>query len=473
MTGIEDVGRALVVGARVTGRAVVATLRAARVGVVVVDDDPAMLARLEDDPGVEALVVDDPRPLLARVDVVVPSPGVPETSPLLRAAEEAGVAVWSEPELAARLRPDRHLVGVTGTNGKTSVTELVTAMLVAGGVPARACGNIGHPVLAAVAGDDHDVLVAELSSFQLRYASAMRCRAATVLNLAPDHLDWHGGFEPYGAAKARIWAGQHEEDWAVVPVDDTTVRGLVADAPGRVAAFSGAAEVSVGVGVDDGWLVARGLPGEGRIVRVDALTGTAPHLRDDVAAAAALALVTGAEPGGVADAAVAFRPGRHRGEVVAVVDGARFVDDSKATNPHATAAALRGGAIERTVWIGGGRAKGVDPALLAPVLRGARHAVLVGEAAEALRAVCHRADVPTTVVPPGRPEPMVAAVTAAHAVTVPGDRVLLSPACSSLDLFDGYDDRGRRFAAAARALPGARAVAAPGEQLAATGEGDR
>ena len=177
------VGRALVVGARVTGRAVVEALRRERVGVVVVDSDATMLAGLPED--VEGLAVHDARPLLARVDVVVPSPGVPEVSPLLTAAAEAAVPVWSEPELAARLRPDRRLLGVTGTNGKTSVTELVTAMLVAGGVPARACGNIGTPVLEAVAGDDDDVLVVELSSFQLRYVERLRCRVATVLNLAP------------------------------------------------------------------------------------------------------------------------------------------------------------------------------------------------------------------------------------------------------------------------------------------------
>jgi UDP-N-acetylmuramoylalanine--D-glutamate ligase len=445
-----------VVGAGVTGRAVAVALHAVGVGVVVVDADPAALTGLPD--GVEALRVDDARPLLARVDVVVPSPGVPETSPLLRAAAEARVPVWSEPELAQRLRP-RPLVGITGTNGKTSVTELTTAMCVAGGLPAVACGNIGTPLVEASAGPD-GLLVAELSSFQLAYVERLRARVGVLLNVAPDHLDWHGGLAAYRAAKARLWAGQHEEDWAVIDPDQPDPVALVGGTPGRRAQFSGSRAPdpgSVGVGVADGALVWQHDGGRTRVLDLAEVVADAPHHRANLAAAAAVALLAGADAGGVAVAARTWRPGAHRHEVVADVAGVTYVDDSKATNPHAAAAALAapvaGGG--RTVWVAGGLAKGVDLGVLRPALGDVRHAILIGAAAEELGGVAAAAGVPATLVGAGEPDPMGAAVEAAAAVARVGDRVLLSPACASFDLFAGYADRGDRFAAAALALPGA------------------
>lgn len=446
------VGRALVVGAGVTGRAVVAALDAAGVGVVAVDEDPTALAALPDH--VEALELGDARPLLAMVDLVVPSPGVPETSPLLRAAAEADVPVWSEPELAARLRPDRRVLGVTGTNGKTSVTELTTRMLQQGGVPAVACGNIGTPLVEAVTTTGDELLVTELSSFQLRYATQLRCRVGTILNLTPDHLDWHGGFEAYRAAKARIWVGQHEQDWAVVPLVDRMIEPVLDRAPGHVARFAGDAPVPVGVGVDGDHLHAALPTHAGPLVALADLTSGAGHHRANVAAAAAIALLAGAGADGVAAAARAYQPGGHRLEVVLEHDGVTWVDDSKGTNPAATAAALAapvaGGG--HTVWIAGGQAKGVDLGVLETSLAGVRHVVALGEAADEVVAVAAAAGVEATRIPAGEPAPMAAAVAAAAAAAQPGDRVLLSPACASFDLFDGYADRGERFAAAARAL---------------------
>ncbi len=448
-----QLGRALVVGTGVTGRAAADALLGAGAVVTVTDRSAPTLGDLEG--RVEVVVTDDPRPLLDRVDLVVPSPGVPETSPLLQAATGAGLPVWSEPELAGRLHPTRRYLGVTGTNGKTSVTELVAEMLVAGGVPATPCGNIGTPLVTTAATGD-EVLVVELSSFQLRYCHELRCEVGVLLNVTPDHLDWHGGFEPYRAAKARLWAGQHDDDWAVVPQLDATIEPLVTAVPGRVARFSGDAPVTVGVGVRDGRLHVE-LPGlDGPLVALDDLTSPAPHHRANVAAAASVALLAGADPTGVGAAAAAFRAGAHRGEVVAELGGVTWVDDSKATNGAAAAAALAapvpGGG--RTVWIAGGQAKGATFEELGAALDGVRHAVLLGEATDLLAEVAAAADVPVTRVPAAVDDPMAAAVLAAAAVAEPGDRVLLSPACASFDLFDGYADRGARFAAAVRELGG-------------------
>ncbi len=449
-----ELGRALVVGTGVTGRAAATALLDAGATVTVTDRTTPTLGDLEG--RVEVVVSDDPRPLLDDADLVVPSPGVPETSPLLVAAATADLPVWSEPELAGRLYPHRRYLGVTGTNGKTSVTELVAEMLEAGGLPATACGNIGTPLVTTAATGD-EVLVVELSSFQLRYCHRLRCEVGALLNVTPDHLDWHGGFEPYRAAKARLWAGQHEGDWAVVPQVDATIEPLVSAVPGRVARFAGAAPVEVGVGVRDGQLHAA-LPGvDGPLVALADLTSAAPHHRANVAAAATVALLAGAEPAGVARAAAAFRAGAHRGELVAERDGVTWVDDSKATNGAAAAAALAapvpGGG--RTVWIAGGQAKGATFDDLAPALDGVRHAVVLGEAADLLAEVAARAGVPVSRVPDDADEPMAAAVAAAAAVARPGDRVLLSPACASFDQFDGYADRGARFAAAVDGLGGA------------------
>jgi UDP-N-acetylmuramoylalanine--D-glutamate ligase len=444
---LDGVRRALVIGLGVSGRAAAELLDARGVEVTLVED------RAEH-PGIEAarsagldVVTGDARPDLADLDLVVPSPGVPESAPVLREAQERGVPVWSEPELAWRHRPLR-LLAITGTNGKTSVTELVAAMLTAGGHEAVACGNIGTPMSALVRSlDDRAVLVAELSSFQLRFAHRLRPEIGALLNLADDHLDWHDDAEAYHRAKARIWGAQATDDWAVVNVDDPVAAALRDRwAPGRRADVTLSAPPGRdGLGVADGKLVAD-LPGyRGPVVALEDLRLDAPHHHANVAAAATVALLAGAEVDAVAEAARTFHPGRHRLELVAEAQGVRYVDDSKATNVHAAAAALH--SADRIVWIAGGLAKGADVGMLAEHLGAVRHAVLIGEAAAALAEVCAGAQVPSQ-----RAASMEEAVAAASSVAEPGDTVLLAPACSSFDQFENYAERGTRFAEAARTV---------------------
>ncbi len=451
---LPGVRRALVIGVGRSGLAAVRALAAAGCTVVAVDERA-------DAPGADearALGADvhvgaDPLDHLVDVDLVVPSPGVPETATVLRTALEAGTPVWSEPELGWRLHP-RRLVAITGTNGKTSVTELTTRMLAGAGLDAVACGNIGNAFTDAAATAAADaVLVAELSSFQLRFCDALRPVVGVLLNLAPDHLDWHPSFEAYGAAKARLWQAQTDGDWAVVNHDDPTTLSLAERwAPAGRAAFSSQAVV----GDDDavagphvGWegstLVARLPEHRGAVLDAGELTIDAPHHRANVAAAACAALLAGAPIEAVANAARSFRPGRHRVEHVATIGGVDFVDDSKATNPHAAAAALH--AFERIVWIAGGLAKGVDLGLLDDHLDRVRHAVAIGQAADEVVAVCAGAGVGVE-----RASSMDDAVRAAARAAGPGDTVLLAPACASFDMFADYADRGEKFAAAVRSL---------------------
>jgi len=446
-------------GVAASGLVSIRALRSAGIEVVVTDDR-ADAPGLQEARAAGADVLDGApsqigSEVLAEVDLVVVSPGVPEHAPMLREALAAGLPVWSEPELGWRLHP-RRVIAITGTNGKTSTTELVTAMLRAGGVDAHACGNIGRAFTeAASASDAGATLVAELSSAQLRFCHALRPEVGVLLNLAPDHLDWHGGVEPYGAAKARMWRQQRAGQWAVVNADDPATLDLAAaHARGDVACFSGTAtrvgRWPAGVHVRGGRYVST-LPGrEGELFGIDELAVAAPHHLANTAAAAAAALLADVPGDAVALAARSFRPGRHRVETVAESGGVTWVDDSKATNPHAAAAALS--SFDRVVWIAGGIAKGVDLSVLGRHLDNVRHAILIGESAVELAAVCSASDVPAT-----RAGSMDEAVEVAARLAQPGDTVLLAPACSSFDMFRDYADRGDRFAdAARRQVEGAR-----------------
>jgi UDP-N-acetylmuramoylalanine--D-glutamate ligase len=212
------VGRALVVGTRDTGRCVIHALREVRVGVAAVDDDASMLLGLPHE--VEALHLVDARPLLARVDVVIVSRRTAELSSLLAAAVEADVPVWSEPEFAARLRPDRRIVAITGGDGSMAVTEQVIATLAASGTPAVACGGMGMTMIEAALSPGDEMLVVHLTPFQLRYADRLRARVGALLAPEPQCLDLDGGFAAYGADKVQVWMGQNDEDLAVAPVRD-------------------------------------------------------------------------------------------------------------------------------------------------------------------------------------------------------------------------------------------------------------
>jgi UDP-N-acetylmuramoylalanine--D-glutamate ligase len=383
--------------------------------------------------GVEAALGRDDPELLAGADLLVKSPGVPEEAAIVRAARSAGMPVWAEVELAYRLLEERNpIVGITGTNGKTTTTLLTAAMLERGGVASVGAGNVGT-ALSSFAGciEPGRAIVCELSSFQLEGVERFRADVGVLLNVTPDHLDRHATFEGYAAAKLRVFERQRERDSAVLCIDDAYVAGLLdADIPGRGRRL----RVS---GADLG-------PFE-EAFAASRLRG--PHNRANTACAIATVRALAADEDGAADALREFAAPAHRLEDVRELRGVRFVNDSKATNVEATLQALASFDAPLHVILGGSL-KGADFAPLArPLARGATAVYLIGEAAPELRRAFAGSGV--ELVDCGRLE---RAVGLAASLAAAGDVVLLSPACASYDQFRDYEQRGERFRELVEAL---------------------
>ena len=368
--------------------------------------------------------------LLDGVDLVVASPGFPEGSDPIRQALEAGIPVISELEFGASHLPAPY-VAVTGTNGKTTTTALIADMLVAGGVPAVAAGNIGTPV-CDLSDADASMFVLEASSFQLRFIDRFRPVAAGIVNIADDHLDWHGTSASYAGAKARIFENMTGDDVLVYNVDDAGAVTAAEKASCRTIPVSGIAVPEGGVGPSDGVLVTSRseLP----------LPTDDPSWVVDLAMAAVIASTVGASDEGIGSVLDGFHAGEHRRRTVAVSGGVTWVDDSKATNPHAARAAAN--AYETVILLAGGRNKGLDLSTVAPPT--VRHVIAFGEAGPDVAAIVTQ---PVTVV-----ADLEAAVLAAAGIARSGDTVLLAPGCASFDEFSSYAVRGDRFADLVRAL---------------------
>jgi UDP-N-acetylmuramoylalanine--D-glutamate ligase len=395
-------------------------------------------------------------------ELVVTSPGWRPTAPLLVAAAKSGVPVWGEVELAWRLRdPDRPApwLALTGTNGKTTTVGMLAEMLRASGLRAEAAGNVGYPVIEAVLHPEpYDVLALELSSYQLHWTHTVAARSAAVLNVAPDHLDWHGSMAAYETDKGRIFTGVQAA--CVYNVEDPATERLVRAA--EVAEGARAIGFTLGipavgmVGVVDDVLVDRAFVAErqtsaAELASVGDVRPAAPHNIANALAAAALARSIGVPAVAVRDGLRTFRPDAHRIAVVATVGGVTYVDDSKATNAHAAQASLQ--AYDDVVWVAGGLAKGasfdelvqaVRDRLQGVVLLGADRSVI----AEALAR--HAPQVPVVEVTETDNDVMDRVVAQAARLARPGSTVLLAPACASMDMFANYAARGDAFAAAVR-----------------------
>ncbi len=398
------------------------------------------------------------------VDVLVTSPGWPPSAPLLQEAAARAIPVWGEVELAWRLRdPDRAApwLAVTGTNGKTTTVQMLDAILRAHGLRSLACGNVGLPMVEAVMDPTpYDVLAVELSSFQLHYVSSMAAESAAVLNVAPDHLDWHGGMAQYSADKGRVY--QRVRRACVYNGADALTERLVRGADvaegARAIGFTLGTPMVGMLGVVDGVLADRAFVEErqdaaAELCAVADLASDAPHVVANALAAAALARAHGVSAAAARAGLRAFTPDGHRIADVGVVDRVRFVDDPKATNPHAAQSSLA--AYDPVVWVAGGLAKGASfDELVREVRARLRGAVLLGRdravIAEALSR--HAPDVRVIEVEGGETSAMDRVVEAAADLARPGDTVLLAPGCASMDMFTDYGARGDAFAEAVRRL---------------------
>lgn len=469
--------RAVVFGLGVSGFSVADTL--AELGaktLVVAEKAEADLLDILDVIGVPHLTGDAAKGVPSEVvdfkpDLIVVSPGVRPQHELLVWAASQSIAVWVDIDLAWRLRDKTerlaHWFTVTGTNGKTTTVQLLTAMLNAGGIKAEACGNIGKPILDAIRDPEgFDALVVELSSFQLHYLGQIYPFSSAVLNLADDHLDWHGGFEEYRAAKAKVY--ENTVAACVYNVMDKATETMVENADvvegARAIGFTLGIPTRSQVGFVEDILCDRAYLDDrdknaleiATLEDIGEIGVMTPHLMANVAAATAMARSAGVEPDRIKHAIRNFTLDGHRIELVAEAGGIRWIDDSKATNPHAANASLA--SFERVVWIVGGLLKGVDisdlverhkASLAAAIVIGAdRTAVLDALAAKA-------PGVPVEEIASGTgAEVMQAAVAAAALFAVEGDVVLLAPAAASMDQFKDYADRGSSFALAVRDLIG-------------------
>jgi UDP-N-acetylmuramoylalanine--D-glutamate ligase len=401
------------------------------------------------------------------VDLLVTSPGVPPTAPPIVAAARAGVPVWGEVELAWRLRDPAHpgrWLCVTGTNGKTTTVQMLAAMLREAGVSAVTCGNVGLPIVEAVMDPEpYDVYAVELSSFQLHYTHTMAAESAAVLNLAEDHLDWYTGPEAmadYAADKGRIY--ERVRTACVYNVADPATERLVREADvqegARAIGFTlGTPGVGM-VGLVEDVLADRAFIAERESTAAELgtladLASPAPHFVANALAAAALARSVEVPPAAVREGLRGFRPDGHRIAEVGVVDEVRWVDDSKATNPHAARSSLQ--AYDPVVWVAGGLAKGATfDELVTAVRDRLRGVVLLGQdrsvIADALTR--HAPDVRVIEVDDGDTSAMDRVVEAAAELAQPGDTVLLAPGCASMDMFANYAARGDAFAESVRRL---------------------
>ena len=444
--------RFLILGAGVTGSAVASSLRS-RGGLVTITDDNAQDAQRPETIN------------LANFDAVVISPGWRQDHPIVVQALSSNLHILNEIDLAWQIRselaPQQKWLALTGTNGKTTTVEMVAKILQTAGLKAVACGNVGDTVIEAVDRESaYDYLVLELSSFQLHWAKQAQFVSAAILNIADDHLDWHGTFDAYADAKFSIL---DRADIAILNADDEQVVLRANRFTGRKVFFSLDTPAPGELGVVEELLVDRAFVADpleaAMICELKDITPTVPHNVSNALAAAALARTVNVSHEHIQKALQEFKPGRHRIETVYESNLVSWVNDSKATNPHAASASLM--SHLSVVWIAGGLAKGAEMSSLVQRCKGRiKAAILIGADRQLIEDALqeHAPDIPRVLVDAPADYTrggdsnslMEAVVSQAAKLVATGDTVLMAPACASMDQFISYADRGDRFAAAVR-----------------------
>ena len=447
-----DGKRILVAGAGVTGAAAARALAKRGSLVTIVDEKVSALDTFS--------VITPGAVDFSHFDLLLVSPGWREDHPVVLAARKARIALINEVDLAWSIKPPtQKWVALTGTNGKTTTVELAAAMFRSGGFNAIACGNVGTTVIETVESDEnYDYLVLELSSFQLHWLEDAQFLASAILNIAEDHVDWHGSFEAYAQAKISIL---DQSMTAILNGDDGEIVSRTNHWQGRKVFFSLDTPAPGEIGVVEELLVDRAFVADPQeaamIAELVEVTPTVPHNVSNSLAAAGLARTIGVSHEAIRRAITEFTPGRHRIEKVLERDGITWINDSKATNPHAASASIM--SALSVIWIAGGLAKGAAmDELVQRIKTRVRVAILIGEDRELIaRALTEnaphieiiRVDSPTGYTKGGESNVLMEdVIRRAQEHAMSGDTVLLAPACASMDQFISYGDRGDRFKAA-------------------------
>ena len=436
--------RIVLFGAGVTGSSVIRFLKDQGATPILIDENT--VGAVKDFSSVD----------LSSITLAIVSPGWKLDHPLIKVVRERGIELISEIDLAWRvkseIKPNQKWLALTGTNGKTTTVQMAEAMLLASGFRARACGNVGEPVIEIVTNADADLLILELSSFQLSWSSEARFFASAILNIADDHIDWHGSFDSYASAKFAI---ANMSELLITNIDDPVVADRSKSVKTPLVSFTLASPKPHQIGLVENLIVDRAfVSGDAEVLfELDQIKPAVPHNLLNAMAAAALARSVGASPEGIKEALANFKLDHHRLDIVLVREGITWIDDSKATNPHAALAALR--SQLRSIWIAGGLAKGANVEGLVKEAAGRiKYAILIGTDAnlfsEALRR--HAPLVEFELINPELRgmELMREVVRAAKARALEGDTVLLAPACASMDQFKNYAERGDFFASAVK-----------------------
>ncbi len=394
--------------------------------------------------GIEIIAGSHPAPLFENSDLIVSSPGVPLSLEPFRKARAAGIPIVSEVELAARFLRGR-LVGITGSNGKTTTTTLIGELLKVAGLQVEVGGNIGTPLISlAETSSDDGYTVIELSSFQLEAIDRLHLFAAVLLNITPDHLDRYNSMDEYAEAKANIFRNQTPDDYAVLNFDHDRVAKMSTRTRARIVYFSRQREIDEGVFLRGDEIIHRVAGREQVLVPRNEIPLRGDHNLENVMAALGVGLACGASPDSMRKTVGDFKGVEHRLEFVAEIDGVKFYNDSKATNVDAAIKSIEafpGGLIV----ILGGKDKGSDYSPLAPLVRRrCEQIILIGSAADKVAAALENTK------PIHRAATMQEAVEMGIKLSEPGNTVLLAPACASFDMFDNYEHRGRVFKEAVR-----------------------
>ncbi|MDY0255665.1 UDP-N-acetylmuramoyl-L-alanine--D-glutamate ligase [Gudongella oleilytica] len=442
----------LIMGLGVTGESAARTLNGKTAGLFVFEDKPWVAISKElSDKDLQFLEIRTGNPLkiLDQIDLIIKSPGINPRHELLVEANKKSIPVYSDIELAYRMYPDRTIIAVTGTNGKTTTTILAGEVFSDAGFRVNIAGNVGVGILQAMENSEEgDVFIVEASSFQLENTEDFKPKAAVITNITPDHLDWHGSLDKYVKAKYKIFANQNSEDYLVLNYEDPILRSFEGNIVPKPVWFSSKRILDSGIFIEDGWIKARMWDAEKNIMPLSDVGIPGIHNVENIMAAVGLSLCLGVDASTIRKAVKDFKGVPHRIELVGTIDGVRYYNDSKGTNPDSSIKALN--ALDAPViLIAGGYDKGSDFEELLKVfsLKG-KALILMGATSEKIGTAAHSIGIDHIEYA----EDMKAAVYMAHQLSEEGDNVLLSPACASWDMYKNYEERGDHFRELVREL---------------------